>query len=68
MPLVSNRYLDARRGDILQAAKGVFVRKGFAEATMQDIAADAGVSAGSIYPFGAKQFRRFFWRPAPWQR
>src|SRR5437868_5502635 len=55
MPLVSERYLDARRDDILNAAKGVFVRKGFAEATMQDIATDAGVSAGSIYRYFASK-------------
>jgi AcrR family transcriptional regulator len=50
-PLVDERYLDARRGDILAAAQRVFVQKGFAAATMHDIAADAGVSAGSIYRY-----------------
>src|SRR5712691_13315959 len=55
MPLVSDRYLDARRVDILESAKRLFVRKGFAEATMQDIATDAGVSAGSIYRYFASK-------------
>jgi AcrR family transcriptional regulator len=50
-PLVDERYLDARRGDLLAAAQRVFVQKGFTAATMHDIAAEAGVSAGSIYRY-----------------
>jgi AcrR family transcriptional regulator len=50
-PLVDERYLDARRGDILAAAQRVFVQKGFTAATMHDIAAETGVSAGNIYRY-----------------
>jgi AcrR family transcriptional regulator len=50
-PIVDERYLDARRGDILAAAQRVFVQKGFTAATMHDIAAATGVSPGSIYRY-----------------
>jgi TetR/AcrR family transcriptional regulator, repressor for uid operon len=40
-----------RREFILLAAEGVFLRKGFEGATMQDVAAAAGMSPGNIYRY-----------------
>jgi TetR/AcrR family transcriptional regulator, repressor for uid operon len=40
-----------RRELILIAAEGVFLRKGFEGATMQDVAAAAGMSPGNIYRY-----------------
>ncbi len=51
MAKVSDRYLEERREEILGAAKDVFVRKGYDAATIQDIAAEADVAAGSIYRY-----------------
>jgi AcrR family transcriptional regulator len=39
----------ARRRDILAAAKRIYFRKGFLAATIEDIATDARVSVGTIY-------------------
>ena len=38
-----------RTGEILQAARTIFARKGFHAATVDDIAAEAGVSKGTVY-------------------
>jgi len=43
------RRKQARPGEILDAALGVFAEKGFAAARMEDIAARAGVTKGTIY-------------------
>ena len=43
------RRKDARPQEILEAALSVFAEKGFAAARMDDIAARAGVSKGTIY-------------------
>src|SRR5262252_7777997 len=43
------RSKDARPQEILEAALEVFAEKGFASARMDDIAAKAGVSKGTIY-------------------
>lgn len=51
MTKVTDRYLEERRQEILDAARRVFVEKGYAAATMNDIAAEAGVAAGSIYRY-----------------
>lgn len=51
MTKVTDRYLEARRQEILDAARRVFVDKGYAAATMNDIAAEAGVAAGSLYRY-----------------
>src|SRR5829696_7361042 len=40
-----------RRTRILDAAERCFVRTGFHRATMQDIAAEAGMSAGNLYRY-----------------
>lgn len=44
-------YLAARRDSIRDAAERVFVQRGFDGATMQEIADEAGVSAGNIYRY-----------------
>ncbi|MDB5592272.1 TetR/AcrR family transcriptional regulator [Enterovirga sp.] len=41
--------LPDRKTRILDAAERCFVREGFHKATMQDIAAEAGMSAGNLY-------------------
>ncbi|MGW7615467.1 TetR/AcrR family transcriptional regulator [Streptomyces antimycoticus] len=56
MPKVSQEYLDARRTEILAAARRCFVRDGFHETSMQDLLAEAGMSSGSVYRyFSSKQ-------------
>jgi TetR/AcrR family fatty acid metabolism transcriptional regulator len=44
-----NALSEERRGQILDAAAAVFVRRGFHVARMDDIAAQAGVSKGTLY-------------------
>ncbi len=51
MAKVSDRYLEERRQEILAAARRVFIDKGYAAATVNDIASEAGVAAGSIYRY-----------------
>jgi AcrR family transcriptional regulator len=40
---------DERRSQILSAAEGVFTRKGFGDARMEDIAEKTGLSKGTLY-------------------
>ncbi len=55
MPVVTEAHREARRRQILDAAIECFTRDGFHRTTMQDIIAEAGLSAGGIYGyFGAK--------------
>ncbi|MGP5164708.1 TetR/AcrR family transcriptional regulator [Arthrobacter rhombi] len=49
MPKVTEDYREARRLEISQAALRCFVRKGFQGASMADIIAESGLSAGAIY-------------------
>ena len=51
MTKVTQAHIDARTKDILDAAKRMFVRKGVEAATMQEIASEAGLSAGAIYRY-----------------
>jgi TetR/AcrR family transcriptional regulator, transcriptional repressor of aconitase len=51
MPRVSQSYLDSRRRQIMDAAITCFARRGFDQATMQDIVAETGLSAGAIYRY-----------------
>ncbi|HEX4790961.1 MAG TPA: TetR/AcrR family transcriptional regulator [Actinospica sp.] len=51
MPKVSQEYLDARRAEIMAAARRCFVRKGFHASSMQDVLAEAGVSTGAVYRY-----------------
>lgn len=43
------RAREARRQALLEAAEGVFAERGFSGATMSEIAARAGYSAGNLY-------------------
>ncbi|MHB8578201.1 MAG: TetR/AcrR family transcriptional regulator [Dehalococcoidia bacterium] len=51
MPKVSAEHLETRRQQILDAAMNCFVRKGFHQATMQDICDEAELSAGAVYRY-----------------
>jgi AcrR family transcriptional regulator len=43
--------VEARRNQIVDAAWACFARKGYHQTTMQDIASEAGISAGAIYRY-----------------
>ncbi|MCR8996848.1 TetR/AcrR family transcriptional regulator [Brevibacillus sp. 7WMA2] len=50
-PRVSEEYKKQKKMDLLQAAKRVFVEKGYTRATMQDIMDEADVSRGALYSY-----------------
>ncbi len=49
MPKVTDEYRSAKRREIADAALRAFRRKGFQGASMADIIAESGLSAGAIY-------------------
>jgi len=49
MPRVTAAHVEARRAQILEAARVCFLRKGFHETSMQEIFREAGLSAGAVY-------------------
>ncbi len=51
MPKVTQEYLDARREQILDAARRCFLRDGFHATSMQDLFAEAGLSSGAVYRY-----------------
>src|ERR1019366_6037828 len=51
MPRVSQEHLDARRRQIIDAARRCFVRNGFHATSMQDVLAEAALSAGAVYRY-----------------
>ncbi len=51
MARVTEAHLQARHRAILDACSHVFARKGVASATIAEIAAEAGLSAGAIYRY-----------------
>lgn len=51
MPKVSQAHTLARRQQIIDAAYRCFARKGFHQATMRDIYAEAGLSPGAVYHY-----------------
>jgi AcrR family transcriptional regulator len=56
MPRVSQEHLDARRRQILEAARRCFIRNGFHATSMQDVFRESGLSAGAVYRyFGSKR-------------
>ncbi len=55
MPKVTNQYKDARRDQILSAARRCFLRNGFHATSMQDLFAEAGLSSGAAYRYFASK-------------
>src|ERR1700689_3735439 len=53
MPKVSQQHRDARREQILAAARRCFLRDGFHATSMQDLFAESGLSAGAVYSYFA---------------
>lgn len=51
MPKVDQAHLDARRQQIVEAARTRFTDQGFAGTSMADIVAEAGLSIGAIYRY-----------------
>jgi len=51
MPKVSQEHRDARREQILAAAKRCFLRDGFQATSMQDLFAESQLSSGSFYRY-----------------
>ncbi len=51
MTKVTQAHIDARTRDILEAGMRLFARKGYAATTTQEIAVEAGISAGAIYRY-----------------
>jgi AcrR family transcriptional regulator len=50
-PKVSNQYKMNKKQELLEAAKRVFIRKGYVHTTMQDIMNEADVSRGALYSY-----------------
>ncbi|KAJ51304.1 AcrR family transcriptional regulator [Clostridium tetanomorphum] len=50
-PKVSKEYKEEKKVQLLQAARKVFIKKGYMHATMQDIMDEAGVSRGALYDY-----------------
>jgi AcrR family transcriptional regulator len=55
MPKVTHQYRDARRDEILSAARRCFLRDGFHATSMQDLFAEAGLSSGALYRYFASK-------------
>lgn len=51
MPKVSDRYLEERKSQIIDAAEACFLRRGFHQSTMQDICRESSLSPGAIYRY-----------------
>ena len=51
MPRVSPEHLDARRRQILDAARRCFIKNGFHATSMQDVLTEADLSAGAVYRY-----------------
>ena len=51
MPRVGQAHLDARRQQIVDAARARFASHGFAKTSMADIVTESGLSIGAIYRY-----------------
>jgi len=51
MPKVSQEHMDARRQQIVDAARARFASHGFARTSMADIVSESGLSNGAIYRY-----------------
>ena len=50
-PKVSNEYKHNKKLELLEAAKNIFIKKGYTMATMRDIMDEANVSRGALYSY-----------------
>ena len=55
MPRVTQEHLDARRRQILDAARRRFIKNGFHATSMQDVLTEADLSAGAVYRYFASK-------------
>src|ERR1035437_9135265 len=55
MPKVAQSHLDARRQQIVEAARVRFASHGFARTSMADIVTESGLSNGAIYRYFASK-------------
>ena len=55
MPKVAQAHLDARRQQIVEAARARFAAYGFARTSMADIVSESGLSTGAIYRYFASK-------------
>jgi AcrR family transcriptional regulator len=55
MPRITPERREARRAQIMAAARRCFARDGFHQTSMPDIAAEAGISAGAPYRYFASK-------------
>jgi len=51
MPKVIPEYREAAKSKIINAARVIFAKKGFHDATMDDVAKEVGVSKGALYSY-----------------
>jgi len=51
MPKVSDAHIEARRQQILEAARACFARQGFHQTSIQDICREAELSPGAVYRY-----------------
>ncbi len=51
VPRVSDDHLEARRRQILDAARRLFAANGFHATSMQDVLRESGLSAGAVYRY-----------------
>lgn len=51
MPKVTQAHLDARRQQIVNAARVRFAESGFARTSIADIVAESGLSTGAVYSY-----------------
>ncbi|MFC4111773.1 TetR/AcrR family transcriptional regulator [Nonomuraea zeae] len=51
MARMPKEHLEARRRQILDAARRCFIRNGFHATSMQDVLTEAGLSAGAVYRY-----------------
>jgi TetR/AcrR family transcriptional regulator, transcriptional repressor of aconitase len=55
VPKVTQQHRDARRDQILDAARRCFLRDGFHATSMHDLFAESGLSAGAVYRYFASK-------------
>ncbi len=51
MPKVVPEYKEEAKAKIVKAARTVFAKKGYHDATMDDVAKEVGVSKGALYSY-----------------